>query len=77
MSIALNLLQITVYRMSGKIQSECFPLPFKDNFVLPFRNIGLRALYLLRCLCQYPEHIRLTDGFRFGVLIRCFQRILQ
>ena len=34
----------------------------------------LDLLWLFR---QHPEHIRLTNGFRFCVLIRRFQRVAQ
>ena len=75
--VALDLFQVLVNRMPGQIQPQGLPFAIKHHLFRPRLAAGVGLFDLLRLFCQHAKHIRLADGFGFGVLIGGLQRIAQ
>ena len=76
-NVALDLFQILVNRVPGQIQPQGLPFAIQHHLFRPRLTVGVGLLDLLRLFRQHAEHIRLADGFGFGVLIGGLQRIAQ
>ena len=63
--------------MPGQIEPQGFTFTVQHHLLWPRLAAGVGLFHLLWFFCQDTEHIRLTDRFRFRVLIGGFQRVAQ